>query len=79
MKLLIDTEKKTIEAYGDDLALEVMPLLAPFAIEGYTVIRAPQSLLGSVSKIEYNSDSTDKPITKNNEQTKRTRRSISQS
>ena len=61
MKLLIDTDKKTIEAYGGDLEIEEMPLLAPFAVRGYTVIRVPpQSILGTIPEIEYNSDSTDK-------------------
>jgi len=72
MKLLIDTKKKTIEVYGSILEESgdlLTHLLTNSIGKDYKLIRAPQNLLGSVPKIEYNSDSTDKPILENHEQT----------
>ena len=62
MKLLIDTEKKTIEVYGDESIVGVIYKISTTNFGEYKITPAPQSLLGSVPKIEYNSDSTDKPI-----------------
>jgi hypothetical protein len=66
MKLLIDTEKKTIEVYGEGIlsaihVLAVANLLRTINLQEYRLTRAPQSILGTVPEMEYNSDSTDKP------------------
>ena len=59
MKLLIDTNSKTIEVLDDTPILEVSNHFRGRMYNEYTIVYATKTILGSVPKIEYNSNTTE--------------------
>jgi len=59
MKLLIDTESKTIEVFDDTPILEVSKHFQCRMYNGYTITRASTSMVVEVSEVKYTSNTTE--------------------